>query len=155
MSDGPRAIEARRAPLSASLIAAGAAALMLTGLVVVAALAGLQSSSLSAGNVYAGATPPTPASALATKQIPPLYLRLYEEAAQRFGLDWAVLAGIGRVECDHGRDPDPSCTRKGAVNSAGAGGPMQFIASTWNAYGIDGNGDGTVNRWDPADAIFA
>ena len=34
------------------------------------------------------------------------------QAAQRYGLDWAILAGIGKVECDHGRDPDPSCTRR-------------------------------------------
>ena len=34
-------------------------------------------------------------------------------AAQRYGLDWAVLAAIGKVECDHGRDPDPSCTQPG------------------------------------------
>ena len=66
-----------------------------------------------------------------------------------------MLAGIGKVECDHGRDADPSCSREGAVNSAGAGGPMQFIASTWASYGVDGDGDGVADRWDPADAIFA
>jgi len=92
-------------------------------------------------------------STLAQREIPARYLRLYEESAQRYGLDWAILAGIGRVECDHGRDPDPSCTREGAVNSAGAGGPMQFIASTWARYGVDGDGDGRIDRWDPADAI--
>jgi Transglycosylase SLT domain len=93
-------------------------------------------------------------SALALKEIPPLYLRLYREAAQRYGLDWAILAGIGKVECDHGRDPDPSCTQEGAVNSAGAGGPMQFIASTWAAYGVNVEGDGRPDRWNPADAIY-
>ncbi|MGH2864328.1 MAG: lytic murein transglycosylase, partial [Solirubrobacteraceae bacterium] len=93
-------------------------------------------------------------SALALREIPPLYLRLYEQAAQRYGLDWAVLAGIGKVECDNGADPAPSCTREGIVNSAGAGGPMQFIASTWARYGVDGDGDGRVDRWDPADAIY-
>ena len=72
----------------------------------------------------------------------------------RYGLNWAILAGIGKVECDHGRDPDPSCTHEGAVNSAGAGGPMQFIASTWATYGVDGDGDGRIDRWDPADAIY-
>jgi Transglycosylase SLT domain len=94
------------------------------------------------------------ASALALREIPPDYLRLYRAAGARYGLDWAILAGIGRVECDHGRDPDPSCTREGAVNSAGAGGPMQFLASTWATYGVDGNGDGRRDRWDPADAIY-
>jgi hypothetical protein len=94
------------------------------------------------------------ASALAQREIPARYLDLYEEAAQRYGIDWAILAGIGKVECDHGRAPDPSCSREGAVNSAGAGGPMQFIASTWVRYGVDGNGDGLIDRWDPADAIY-
>jgi hypothetical protein len=94
-------------------------------------------------------------SALAEREIPAVYLRLYEQAAARYGLDWAILAGIGKVECDHGRDPDPSCTRQGAVNSAGAGGPMQFIASTWSSYGVDGDGDGSIDRWDPADAIYS
>jgi hypothetical protein len=94
-------------------------------------------------------------SALAQREIPPRYLRLYEEAARRNDLDWAILAGIGKVECDHGRDTDPACTREGATNAAGAGGPMQFIASTWTAYGVDGDGDGRADRWDPVDAIYA
>ena len=91
-------------------------------------------------------------SALALREIPRPYLSLYQQAAQRYGLDWAVIAAIGKVECDHGRDSDRSCTREGAVNSAGAGGPMQFIASTWARYGVDGDADGRVDRWDPADA---
>jgi hypothetical protein len=94
-------------------------------------------------------------SARAESEIPARYLSLYHQAAERYDLDWAILAGIGKVECDHGRDPDPSCTKKGVVNSAGAGGPAQFLASTWRQYGMDGDGDGRTDRWDPADAIFA
>jgi hypothetical protein len=93
-------------------------------------------------------------SAQARAEIPPEYLHLYLQAAARYGLDWAILAGIGKVECDHGRDPDPSCTQQGAVNSAGAGGPMQFLASTWAQYGVDAEGDGPPDRWNPADAIY-
>lgn len=92
-------------------------------------------------------------SALAGTDIPPRYLALYESSARRYGLDWSILAGIGKVECDHGRDPDPSCTREGALNSAGAGGPAQFLGSTWRIYGVDGDGDGVADRWNPADAI--
>ncbi|HXB65279.1 MAG TPA: lytic transglycosylase domain-containing protein [Solirubrobacteraceae bacterium] len=93
-------------------------------------------------------------SALARSDIPPEYLRLYLQAGARFGIDWAIVAGIGKVECDHGRDPDPSCTREGAVNSAGAGGPMQFVESTWAIYGMSIDGDGPPDRWKPADAIY-
>ena len=91
-----------------------------------------------------------------TAQTPPLYLGLYERAAQRFGLDWAVIAGIGKLECNHGRDPDPSCSRSGAVNPAGAGGPMQFLAATWNGYGLDGDGDGRADfaMWRLRFALF-
>jgi Transglycosylase SLT domain len=142
-------------PLRGSSIAFGAATFMLIGFMVVAAIAGLESASLSRGAPYAREAQLTGASALAQTDIPPAYLRLYRLSAQRFGLDWAVLAGIGRVECDHGRDPDPSCTKEGAVNSAGAGGPMQFIAATWRVYGLDGDGDGKLSRWDPADAIYS
>jgi hypothetical protein len=93
-------------------------------------------------------------SARARAEIPPAYLRLYLLAARRYGLDWTILAGIGKVECDHGRDPDPACTREGAVNAAGAGGPAQFLASTWREYGV--SADGRVpDRWNPADAILA
>jgi Transglycosylase SLT domain len=94
-------------------------------------------------------------SMLASQEIPARYLALYMAAAARYRIDWAVLAAIGRVECDHGRDPDPACTREGAVNAAGAGGPMQFLASTWSRFGVDGDDDGRVDRWDPADAIYA
>jgi hypothetical protein len=95
-------------------------------------------------------------SARAREEIPPLYLSLYRQAAARYGLDWSILAGIGRVECDHGRDPAPSCTHEGVVNSAGAGGPMQFLASTWSEYGVNAEGDGKrPDRWNPADAIYS
>ncbi len=94
------------------------------------------------------------ASAFALRDIPPASLRLYRAAGARYGLDWAILAAIGKVECDHGRDPDPSCMREGATNSAGAGGPMQFTASTWATYGVDADGDGRRDRWVPADAIY-
>lgn len=41
------------------------------------------------------------------------------------------------------------------MNSAGAGGPAQFLASTWIVYGVDGDGDGQADMWDPSDAILA
>lgn len=116
-------------------------------LVLLTALARLTDSSLGGSAESYGV------SASARADIPGRYLDLYQRVAQRYGLDWAILAGIGKVECDHGRDPDPSCTKEGAVNAAGAGGPAQFLAATWSVYGVDGDGDGRADRWDPADAI--
>src|SRR5205085_6843614 len=118
-----------------------------------AMIAGAGSPTVSSGSE--SATPPGAGggSLLARRDIPPALLLLYKQAAWRYSLDWAVLAAIGKVECDHGRDSDPSCRIVGAVNGAGAGGPMQFIASTWSRYGVDGDGDGIANHWDAADAI--
>ncbi|HWX45591.1 MAG TPA: lytic transglycosylase domain-containing protein [Solirubrobacteraceae bacterium] len=158
----PEAVSPRRPPrrLSRPALAALAVAAMLAlaltlgmaSLVVTiggqpAALAGEVASGEGAGGYGV--------SALARAEIPPPYLRLYLAAARRYDLDWAILAGIGKVECDHGRDPDPACTREGAVNSAGAGGPAQFLESTWREYGVSADGNGPPDRWNPADAIFA
>jgi hypothetical protein len=127
---------------------------LLAVLAAVAALTGVNGAALESGETQVADGRGAPASALARAEIPPQFLRLYVQAAQRYGLDWAVLAGIGRVECDHGRDADPSCMRDGSVNGAGAGGPMQFLAPTWSRYAVDGDGNGATNRWDPADAVF-
>jgi len=76
------------------------------------------------------------------------YLDLYRQAARRCpGLSWTVLAAIGQVESDHGRNTGPS--------SAGALGPMQFLPSTWRHYGVDGDGDGKADIMNPYDAIPA
>jgi cell wall-associated NlpC family hydrolase len=96
----------------------------------------------------------TPSQA-AVADIPPDYLMLYQEAGLAFDVPWEVIAGIGKVECDHGRNPDPACWKHGATNAAGAGGPMQFLASTWQTYGIAANGSGTPDRWNAADAIVS
>ncbi|MEX2449160.1 MAG: lytic murein transglycosylase, partial [Solirubrobacterales bacterium] len=41
------------------------------------------------------------------------------------------------------------------VSSAGAMGWMQFLPSSWEAYGVDANGDGRKDPYNPVDAICA
>ena len=84
----------------------------------------------------------------AVADIPKEYLALYQSAAEEQGLDWAVLAAVGKIESDHGRSGGPCVT-----SSAGARGPMQFTPSTWANAGVDGDGDGSKDVCDPADAI--
>jgi hypothetical protein len=142
-----------RLPLAIGALLAGVTALGLLFLgITLMMLVGFRGLGSNVGMPETTAATDTP-SALAKREISPAYLSAYEQAGERYHLDWAILAGIGKVECDHGRDPDPSCTREGAVNSAGAGGPMQFLASTWGRYGVALDG-GTPDRWNPQDAIF-
>lgn len=157
MSTRPQADPYLRPPvdLRAGALLAAVCSLALLALAVMAVLTALGGSGASDGGATGAYDATANVTALARGEIPALYLRLYQQAAARYGLDWAILAGIGKVECDHGRDPDPACTQEGAVNSAGAGGPMQFVASTWARYGVDADGHGGANRWDPADAIFS
>jgi hypothetical protein len=71
-------------------------------------------------------------SADAQREVPPVMLSAYEQAGAAYGVPWEILAGIGKEECDQGRDPDPSCrvqpgaTGPGVANGAGASGPMQI-----------------------------
>jgi hypothetical protein len=97
-------------------------------------------------------------SGLALSDIPRAYLVLYQAAGERYRIDWTVLAAIGSIETDHGRSTAPGV--RSGVNSHGCcAGPMQFYVagrhSTWATYGVDGNGDGRLSPYEPADAIPA
>ena len=73
---------------------------------------------------------------------------LYERHAPACpGLPAPFLAGVFKVESDHGRAPGPS--------PAGAAGPAQFLPGTWAAWGTDGDGDGLADPYSPADAVPA
>ncbi|MEV5720634.1 lytic transglycosylase domain-containing protein [Amycolatopsis mediterranei] len=85
--------------------------------------------------------------------IPGPYLSQYRAAAGTCpGLDWALLAGIGKVETDHGRLKAPG-VRSGA-NFAGAAGPMQFLPATFAGV-RNRHPDVGSDIYDPADAIRA
>ena len=80
-------------------------------------------------------------------RIPPFLLPIYQAAGIQYGIRWEILAAINEIETDYGRNLN--------VSSAGALGWMQFMPSTWRAYGVDANGDGVQDPYNPVDAIFA
>ncbi len=80
-------------------------------------------------------------------QIPPFLLPIFQAAGTAYGVPWQVLAAINEIETDYGRDL--------SVSSAGAEGWMQFLPSEWAQYGVDANGDGYKDPYNPADAVFA
>jgi membrane-bound lytic murein transglycosylase B len=130
-------------------------------------------------------------SGLASNGIPVVALNAYRVAAARMGsadpgcgIDWSLLAGIGRVESNHGRfggavlDTDGTSNPRilgPALNGQGfafirdtdrgvydgdsvtdrAVGPMQFIPATWRSYAIDGDGNGTTDPFNINDAALA
>ena len=80
-------------------------------------------------------------------RIPPFLLPIYQAAGIQYGIRWEVLAAINEIETDYGRNLN--------ISSAGALGWMQFMPPTWDAYGVDANGDGQKDPFNPVDAIFA
>ncbi len=163
MSSAP--VAAARLPGSRAGSRAVLLGLGMLGIVLLIIIGGLVGSSSTSGGFE-----PSP---IALANIPTNYLVAYQSAALRYGIDWAVLAAIGKVECDHGRSRAAGCFPPGTVNGAGATGPMQFLGSTWRAgtgpmtvpasgpptkttaagYAADGDGDGLADVWNPADAI--
>ena len=88
-------------------------------------------------------TPPLVASQLSYPQL----LALWQQAGSAYAIPWQVLAAINKVESNFGRNMGPS--------SAGAIGWMQFMPSTWVRWGVDANGDGVADPWNPTDAVFS
>ena len=82
--------------------------------------------------------------------MPAKLVPIYQRASLRYGLGErgpSILAAINWVETGFG-------TNLG-VSSAEAEGWMQFIPSSWATYGVDANGDGVKDPYNPWDAIFA
>ena len=79
--------------------------------------------------------------------IPPFLLPIYQACGTEYGIPWEVLASINRIETAFGTNLN--------VSTAGALGWMQFIPSTWEAYGVDANNDGRKDPYNPVDAICA
>ena len=80
-------------------------------------------------------------------EIPPFLLPIYQSCGTEYGIPWQVLASINKIETAFGTNLN--------VSTAGAEGWMQFIPSTWAAYGVDANNDGRKDPYNPVDAICA
>ena len=99
----------------------------------------------------------SPAGSFARRDIPALYLRAYRTAGRRYGVDWRLLAALGKNESDHGRSTLPGVSS--GLNFAGCcSGPMQICqvqscGNVWQAYRRDGDGDGVVSIYAAADSI--
>src|SRR6266404_7940518 len=88
-------------------------------------------------------TPPASPAQLSYTQL----LGLWQSAGSSYGIPWQVLGAINKVESNFGRNMGPS--------SAGAIGWMQFMPDTWLRWGVDANGDGVADPWNPEDAIYS
>jgi murein DD-endopeptidase MepM/ murein hydrolase activator NlpD len=88
-------------------------------------------------------TPPAAPVQLSYDQL----LGLWQQAGAAYDIPWQVLAAINKVESNFGRNMGPS--------SAGAIGWMQFMPSTWLRWGVDADGDGIADPWDPTDAVYS
>jgi len=94
--------------------------------------------------------PLLPGSSCAPSGVPAILVPVYQRAATAYGLGpqgASVLAAINGVETAFGTNLN--------VSSAGAQGWMQFMPETWAGYGVDANGDGVADPYNPEDAIFA
>lgn len=125
----------------------GAATAGVVGAATIGGLVGAEASRCptDGGKRYVSQEP----SEEAASDIPKDYLDTYRQAGEQYGIDWAILAAIGDKETDHGRGG-----MEGPGTAYGsAKGPMQFIDSTFETVGVDGDGDGARDVFDPEDAI--
>ena len=128
----------------------------------------------TSGDIPARALSAYKAAALAT-----------QKSRSSCGLDWALLAGIGKIESNHGRHGGASLGPDGVARPLIIGialdgrpgvaliadtdrgvydgdtvfdhavGPMQFIPGTWARAGVDGDRDGRSDPHDIDDAALA
>jgi len=94
--------------------------------------------------------PTLPSASCGPGAVPAILIPIYQRAADAYGLGPqgpSVLAAINEIETAFGTNLN--------VSSAGAVGWMQFMPETWAGYGVDANGDGVSDPYDPEDAIFA
>ncbi len=115
----------------------------------------------AATNAPAPTPVPAPATAppASNADIPAPFLAAYRAAGKLNGIDWRLLAAIGKNESDHGRSTAAG-VQSGLNFADCCSGPMQICtvascSNTWQHYAVDGNGDGIASVYDPEDSIFA
>ena len=144
------------------------------------------------GQPGSGGTSGESADEFAANGIPVVALEAYQAAertmadqAPSCGVQWSLLAAIGRVESNHGRfagstllrdgrsdppivgiplDGRPGVARIGDTDGGRydgdstydrAVGPMQFIPGTWAMFAVDGDADGKSDPFDIDDVALA
>jgi membrane-bound lytic murein transglycosylase B len=132
------------------------------------------------------------ANSLARLGIPAVALEAYGYAELQTAqsdpachLSWTTLAGIGKIESDHGQEAGAKLLSNGTSSPAIFGppldgtngnklirntgsnpwdpastyvralGPMQFLPGTWQTYGTDGDRDGRADPFDVYDAAMS
>ena len=84
---------------------------------------------------------------LGPMKVPAPYEAIVLEAAERCpSIPPEILAAQMAAESSWDED---------AVSSAGALGIAQFMPATWEQYGLDADGDGVADVWNPVDAIHS
>lgn len=111
-------------------------------------------------------------SELGENEIPSEFIKIYQEAGEKYGVNWILLAAIHKVETNFSRNL--------SVSSAGAIGHTQFMKCTWvgwsypscssapkavytnpeiikqyGGYGVDGNNNGKADPYEIEDSIYA
>jgi hypothetical protein len=129
---------------AARLVRVGVGCSLTLALAVVLALAAAPSPASHAADPLAPAAPPAPV--LSPGVVDPQIDVYGRAAATCQGLAPSVLAAIHNVETNGAEVSGPS--------TAGARGPMQFLPSTWSAYGVDADQDGRANIENLVDAVF-
>ncbi|SOC21532.1 transglycosylase protein with SLT domain [Ureibacillus xyleni] len=116
-------------------------------------------------------------SLLAENEIPADFIPYYQEAGEKYGINWLILAAVHRQETNFSQNV--------AVSSAGAIGSLQFMDCTflgwsyptcsglgngeipknilkspseimkYGGYGVDANSDGVADPWNDEDAIHS
>lgn len=76
------------------------------------------------------------------------FIGQYVGAQEKYGVAWEIIAAVHYTETGQRGDTVIS-------SYAGAQGPMQFMPSTFRAYGVDGDGNGSALISDVDDAIFS